>query len=349
MYRVKVDNRYIGDNEPCFIVAEIGINHNGQIDLAKKMIDVAIKCGVDAVKFQCFKAEEFIANPEETYTYQSQGQQVTESMLEMFKRHEFSREDWAEIFSYCRNKIVCFATPQNPSDLDFLLEIADLPIIKVGSDDLTNLQLMEYYASKNKPMIISAGAAFTSEIEDAVNIIRQTGNNDLMVLHCISSYPTDVNEVNLRKMLTIKQAFDVIVGFSDHTVSTIAATAAVALGANIIEKHFTLDKSLAGPDHWFSANPEELAQLVQAARYVECALGSYVVKPTLKELEMRKVIRRSIVAAENIKKGDFITKDVIAVKRPGTGLAPKFTKYLINRKARVSIKKGELITFENIC
>ena len=164
MHRIKVDNRYIGDNEPCFIIAEIGINHNGRIDLAKKMIDVARECGVDAVKFQCFKAEEFIANPEETYTYQSQGQQVTESMLEMFKRHEFSREDWVEIFSYCRNNIVCFATPQNPSDLDFLLEIADLPVIKVGSDDLTNLQLMEYYASKNKPMIISAGAAFTSEI-----------------------------------------------------------------------------------------------------------------------------------------------------------------------------------------
>ncbi len=351
MHRIKItNNRYIGNDEPCFIVAEVGINHNGDVNSAKKMIDVAKECGVDAVKFQTFKAEEFVSNPDETYTYKSQGRGVTESMLEMFKRYEFSEGGWKEIFNYCKNMdIICFSTPQNPSDLDFLLKIVDLSIIKVGSDDLTNLELLKYYASKNKPMIISVGMAFISEIEDAVEIIREKGNNDLVVLHCISSYPTEAEEINLRRMLTIRQAFDVIVGFSDHTVGTIAATAAVALGAKVIEKHFTLDKNLPGPDHWFSSDPKELSQLVQTIRYTEKSLGNYIIKPTSKEMEMRKIARRSIVAARDVKKGEVITSEVLNVKRPGTGLPPKFIKYILKKEAKINIKKNELITFEKIC
>jgi sialic acid synthase SpsE len=350
MTRVKIsDNRYIGDNDPCFIVAEIGINHNGDVNLTKKMIDMAKECGLDAVKFQTFKAKEFISTPNETYTYQSQEKKITESMLKMFKKYEFSEKEWIEIFDYCKSRdIISFSTPQNPSDLDFLLKIIDLPIIKVGSDDLTNLGLLKYYASKNKPMIISAGMAFMSEVKDAVNAIGEMGNDDLAVLHCISCYPTEATEVNLRKMSTIKQAFDVIVGFSDHTVGTIAAISAVALGAKIIEKHFTLDKNLPGPDHWFSADPKELSQLVQAVRYVEKALGSTVVKPTPREIEMRKTARRSIVAAKDIKRGELIIKDALSVKRPGTGLAPKFIKDILEKRAKVNIKKNELVTFEKI-
>lgn len=351
MHRIKITrNRYIGNNEPCFIIAEVGINHNGDINLAKKMIDVAKECGVSAVKFQTFKAEEFISKLDETYTYESQGKEVTESMLKMFKRYEFSDEEWKEIFNYCKSKnIIVFSTPQNPSDLDFLLKIVDLPIIKVGSDDLTNLELLKYYASLNKPMIISAGMSFISEIEDAVNVIRETGNNDLVVLHCVSSYPAEPEEVYLKKMLTIKQAFDVIVGFSDHTIGNTASTAAIALGAKVIEKHFTLDKKLPGPDHWFSSNPKELSQLVQAIRYTEKSLGNYIVKPTPKEIEMRKVARRSIVAARDIKKGEIITPEELSVKRPGMGLPPKFIKYILKKEAKVNIKKNELITFEKIC
>jgi len=351
MHRIKItNNRYIGDDEPCFIVAEVGINHNGDVNSAKIMIDVAKKCGVDAVKFQTFKAEEFVSNPDETYTYKSQGREVTESMLEMFKRYEFSEREWKDIFSYCKNiNIICFSTPQNPSDLDFLLKIDDLSIIKVGSDDLTNLELLKYYASKNKPMIISAGMAFISEIEDAVEIIREEGNNNLVVLHCISSYPTEAEEVNLRRMLTIRQAFDVIVGFSDHTVGTIAATGAIALGAKVIEKHFTLDKNLPGPDHWFSSDPKELSLLVQVIRYTEKALGNYVIKPTSKEMKMRKIARRSIVAARDIKKGEIITPEALCVKRPGTGLPSKFINYILKKEAKINIKKNELITFEKIC
>ena len=350
MHRIKItNNRYIGNDEPCFIVAEVGINHNGDVNSAKKMIDVAKECGVDAVKFQTFKAEEFVSNPDETYTYKSQGKLVTESMLGMFKRYEFSEGEWKEIFNYCKNmNIICFSTPQNPSDLDFLLKIVDLSIIKVGSDDLTNLELLKYYASKNKPMIISTGMAFISEIEDAIEIIREKGNNDLVVLHCISSYPTEAKEVNLRKMLTIRQAFDVAVGFSDHTIGNIAATAAIALGAKVIEKHFTLDKNLPGPDHWFSSDPKELSQLVQAIRYTEKSLGNYVIKPTPKEMEMRKIARRSIVAARDIIAGEKITNNMVEFKRPGIGLPPKFLKYILNKKACKKIKKNQLITFQEV-
>jgi len=341
MHRIKItNNRYIGHDEPCFIIAEVGINHNGDVNSAKKMIDLAKECGVDAVKFQTFKAEEFVSNPVETYTYKSQEKLVTESMLEMFKRYEFSEGEWKEIFNYCKNmNIICFSTPQNPSDLDFLLKIVDLPIIKIGSDDLTNLELLKCYASKNKPMIISSGMAFISEIEDAVETIREKDNNDLVILHCTSSYPSEPEEVNLKKMLTIRQAFDVIVGFSDHTVGTIAATGAVALGAKVIEKHFTLDKKLPGPDHWFSSDPKELSQLVQAIRYTEKSLGNYIVNPTPKEMEMRKIARRSIVAARDIKKGEVITPEKLNLKRPGTGLPPKFINYILKKEAKIDIKK----------
>ncbi len=349
MKKVKIGKRWVGEEEPAYVVAEIGINHNGDVDLAKEMVEEARKCGLDAVKFQAFKAKEFVSDPSGTYTYGSRGRIVTESMFEMFRRYEFDEAEWKEVFGYCKNKnIEFFVTPQNPSDLDFILSIADIPVIKVGSDDLTNLELLEYYAKKNKPLIISAGMAYISEIEDAVNTIRNTGNSDLIVLHCVSSYPADATEVNLKRMLTIKRAFDVVVGFSDHTIGSTAALGAVVLGAKIIEKHFTMDKNLPGPDHWFSANPDEMRELVDGIRFIERALGSGVIEPTPKELEMRKIARRSIVAAKNIDKGDTITRNAVTFKRPGTGLTPKFINYIIGRKAKVDIKRNELITFDKI-
>jgi N-acetylneuraminate synthase/N,N'-diacetyllegionaminate synthase len=350
MKKVKIGERWIGDGKPIYIVAEAGINHNGDVDLAKGMINEAKTCGVDAVKFQVFKAEEFVSDPNSTHTYRSQGKLITEPQLDMFKRYEFEVDEWKEIFEYCKNKnIEFFATPQNPSDLDFILSIVDMPVIKVGSDDLTNLELLEYYAKKNKPLIISAGMAYISEIEDAVNTIRNTGNKDLIVLHCVSSYPADAEEVNLRKILTIKQAFVVVVGFSDHTIGCTAAVGAVVLGAEVIEKHFTLDKNLPGPDHWFSANPDEMRELVDEIRFIEKALGSGIIEPTPKELEMRKIARRSIVASKNIAKEDFISKDMLDFKRPGTGLAPKFVEYIIGKKVKVDIKRNEQITFDKVC
>jgi N-acetylneuraminate synthase/N,N'-diacetyllegionaminate synthase len=348
--KIKIGNRFVGKGEPVYIIAEIGINHNGDMQLAKQMIDVAIDCGVNAIKFQIFKPEEFISDPNSTYTYFSKGINITESMLQMFKRYEFNEKEWTEIFNYCSGKkIDCFATPQNPSDLDFLLSIVDVPVIKVGSDDLTNLELLDYYARKGKPLIISAGMAYLSEIEDAVNTIYGAGNCDIVILHCISTYPTDAEDVHLRKMLTIRQAFNVITGFSDHTVGSTAAIGAVALGALMIEKHFTLDKNLPGPDHRFSSDPEELKNLVKSIRFIEKAMGDTTIKPTLKECEMRNLARRSITASADIAQGQIIQRNLVDLKRPGTGLPPKFLKYLLGRKARIAIKKNEQITFDQIC
>ena len=182
-----------------FIIAEVGINHNGDIDIAKKMVDEAKRAGADCVKFQTFKADEFISDPKQTYTYKSRGREITESMLEMFRRYEFSKDEWVEIVEYCTEKDILFSsTAQNGSDLDFLLSIANLPFIKVGSDDLSNLEQLKYYASKQLPMVISAGMAYASEIEDAVESIKEMGNDDITVLHCTSSYPTRAADVNLR-------------------------------------------------------------------------------------------------------------------------------------------------------
>jgi N-acetylneuraminate synthase/N,N'-diacetyllegionaminate synthase len=346
---IKIANKKIGDECPVFIIAEAGINHNGSVKIAKKMIDVAKEVNADCIKFQTFKAKEFIVDPKVEYTYKSQGEIITEPQIKMFERYEFSDKEWQEVIDYCKKKKVIFSTTaQNPSDLDFILSLTDLPFIKVGSDDLTNLGLIDYYAKKKKPMIISAGMAYESEINDAVNIIRKAGNNDIVVLHCVSSYPAKPEDTNLRKLRNINDKFGVIVGFSDHTQGIYACLGAVALGARVIEKHFTLDKNMSGPDHWFSADPEEFEKLVEGIRCVEKSLGDPIIKPTLKEMKMRKIARRSIVAAKNVEKGKIITMTDVGFKRPGTGLAPKFLDNVISKKAKINIKKGDLITFKNI-
>lgn len=348
--KIKLGKKTVGEGFPVYIIAEAGINHNGSVDCAKEMIRCAKNCGVDAIKFQIFSAAEFVSSPKDLYTYHSQGKPVTESMLEMFRRYEFASDEWEEIFSFCKKqKIDFFATPQNPSDLDFLLTLVDVPAIKVGSDDLTNLELLGYYAKKGKPLIISAGMAYIGEIEDAVNVIRNSGNTDLAILHCTSSYPTDAGDVNIRKMLTIRQAFNVVTGFSDHTRGSVATIGAVALGASIIEKHFTMDKNLPGPDHWFSSDPKDLSDLVHSIRFIERALGDPQIRPTEKESDMRSLARRSIVASKTIKKGETITRESIDFKRPGTGLAPKYLPCIIGRKTKSGIRKNSQILFENTC
>ncbi len=339
------DKLSIGEGRPVFIIAEAGINHNGRVKMAKRMIDTAKQCGADAVKFQTFKAEEFISSPAQTITYRSQGKKITESAIGMFRRYQFSEPEWKDICSYCKKKrMIFFSTPQNPSDLDMLLRITDMPIIKVGSDDLTNLELMKYYASKNKPMIISAGMAYQSEIADAVYTIRRTGNDKLAVLHCVASYPAKPEQVNMRKMNSIKDRFKIVTGFSDHTEGIEACVVAAAMGAKIIEKHFTLDRNLPGPDHWFSSDPEELKALVSAVRKAEVMLGTSKLEPTKMEIRTRMDARRSIVAKVKIKRGDKITPQNIEFKRPGTGLAPKMKDKILNMTAKRNIEKGQMIT-----
>jgi len=347
---MKIDENFsIGSGFPVFIIAEAGINHNGNIDIAREMIIKAKESGASAIKFQTFTTEDFVSNKAETYSYLSNGKQITESMFDMFKRHEFSREQWLQIIDCCKtNNILFLTTPQNQKDLDMMLSIIDLKMLKVGADDLTNLDLLKYYASKMIPMIISAGMAYISEIEDAILAIRGAGNNNITVLHCVSSYPASAEEVNLGKIKTIKEAFNVEVGFSDHTEGNIASIGAVALGASVIEKHFTLDKNMEGPDHWFSINPAELTELVNSIRFIEICMRGKEICPTGKEQDMRKLARRSIVAKRNIAAGEMILEDSICYKRPGTGIPPKDIKYILLRTAKNDIKQNELITLDKL-
>lgn len=332
-----------------FIVAEAGVNHNGDLKLARKMIDAVKDSGADCIKFQTFRAEEFVANKNLTYTYKSQGKKITEPQLTMFKRWEFSKEQWREIINYCQKKKIAFATTaQNPSDLEMILSLVKPGFLKVGSDDLTNLDLLKYYAKKGMPMVISAGMAYAEEIGEAVAAIRKAGNNDITVLHCISSYPAQAEEVNLRKIPAIKDRFKVKVGFSDHTIGSAAAIGAVCFGAEIIEKHFTLSHNLPGPDHWFSMEPRELKKFVQDIRFIEKAMGSSELVPTANERKVSKIARRSVTAARDIKAGVKFTADDLVCKRPGTGLAPRYLPKIIGKIAKKNFKKGQMLTRQDL-
>jgi len=334
-----------------FIIAEAGINHNGDLDLARQMIKTAADCGADCIKFQTFRADQFVSDPRQTYTYKSRGKEVTESMLEMFRRYEFDRGQWCDIIDYCRENGITFSsTAQNPSDLDFLLSLTDLPFIKVGSDDLTNLELISYYASKNKPMVISAGMAFAYEIEDAVRTIRECGNDAITVLHCVSSYPTTAEEVNLKKIPVIRDAFGVKVGFSDHTIGSTAALGSICLGAQVIEKHFTMDHDLPGPDHWFSITPVDLKKYIADIRFLETALGQSILQPTPKELEMRKIARRKVVAGCSLKAGETITIDKIAFKRHNSenALEPKSIDFILGRRLSKDLDKDQPVELSSL-
>ena len=333
-----------------YIIAEVGINHNGDINMAKKLIMAAKNCGADCVKFQTFKATEFISDPNQTYTYFSQVKEVTESMIEMFKRYEFSKSEWIEIVDFCNiNEIQFSSTAQNHSDLKFLNSICDLPFIKVGSDDLTNIQMLKKYAEYEKKMIISAGMAYASEIEDAVESIRSAGNNDIVVLHCVSSYPASPEEVNLNKIPVIKSCFGVEVGYSDHTIGSAAAVGSVCFGATVIEKHFTLDKNLPGPDHWFASDIVDLKQYISDIRSIEKALGTSRISPSKKEMSMRKIARRKIIISKDLNKGEILTIEDLDFKRSEkNGYAPKYSEFFVNRKLIKNKSKGDVLNLNDI-
>jgi len=348
MKKVKIRDRWIGEGEPCFIIAEAGINHNGDVNIAKNMIRAAKECGADAIKFQTFSTEEFIADENLEHTYISQGKEITEPQIEMFKRVELSEEDTKSLSQFASQIGIMFlSTPSNQAAVDLLCRIG-VPAIKVGSDDLTNYPLLEYMAQKKKPIILSTGMATLGEVEKAISIIKESGNEEVILLHCVSSYPASAEEVNLKAIETLQLAFGVPVGFSDHTEGIEIPLAAVARGACLIEKHFTLDKNLPGPDHRFSADPSQLSALVAGIRKVEQALGSPEKRPSNKEREMITLSRRSIVADVDIPAGGIIKRDMLHLKRPGTGLSADFLPYIEGRKARRFLRKGEMVRLEDV-
>ncbi|MHB1420531.1 MAG: N-acetylneuraminate synthase [Bacillota bacterium] len=332
-----------------FIIAEAGVNHNGSLDIAKLLVDTAIKAGADAVKFQTFIPEQVVAKGTERALYQQANMPGREeSQFEMIKRLALSAEDFFELKVHCdRAGIMFLSTPFDYYSID-LLDKLEVPIIKIASGELTNLPLLKYVATKKRPLILSTGMASLGEIEEALETLHKSGMREITLLHCTSNYPAAFEEVNLKAMITLRQAFNLPVGYSDHTRGIEVSIAAAALGACVIEKHFTLDRKMEGPDHMASLEPCELASMVQAVRNVKKALGDGFKQPGPSEREIMRVARRSLIAAVDIDAGEIITGEKLAVKRPGTGIPPKMWDVVVGRRAKGNIPADTVITWEMI-
>lgn len=328
-----------------FIIAEAGVNHNGNYELAKKLIDAAVNAGVDAVKFQTWKTELLVTEDAEMAEYQKENTQVVESQFQMLKRLELSYANFRDLKEYCDEKEILFlSTPDEEKSATFLDELQD--IFKIGSGELTNTPFLRHVASFGKPIILSSGMGYLSEVEHAIFTLREAGVplDNLTILHATTDYPTAPIDVNLNAMNTIKNAFPgVIVGYSDHTLGIEIPVAAVAMGASVIEKHFTLDKSMLGPDHKASLEPDELKNMVNSIRNIELALGSGWKVPTATEFQNRAIVRKSLVAACEIIAGEEISADMLEIKRPGSGISPTRWDEIVNSTAKKNYVAGELI------
>ena len=328
-----------------FIIAEAGVNHNGSLEMAFQLIDVAVAAGADAVKFQTFKAEKVIAVNAPKAGYQKETTGSDESQLEMVKKLELDEKAHTKLYQYCQHKGIQFlSTPFDLESIDLLNRLG-LEIFKIPSGEITNLPYLRKLGALKKRLILSTGMADLGEIEDALDVLTESGTplENITILHCNTEYPTPFEDVNLRAMLTIGHAFGVAVGYSDHTPGIEVAVAAVALGASVIEKHFTLDRNLPGPDHRASLEPPELSAMISGIRKIEKALGTGSKKPSPSELKNKPVARKSIVAAFPIKKGETFTDMNITVKRPGIGITPMRWDEMIGRKALKPYRKDELI------
>jgi N,N'-diacetyllegionaminate synthase len=328
------------------IIAEAGVNHNGDMDLARKLIDVAADTGADLVKFQTFTADRLVTRQASKAAYQIQASVVAETQYQMLQRLELTHEMHELLIDHCKARgIGFFSTGFDTLSVDLLVELG-LEMFKIPSGEITNLPYLRHIGRLGKPVILSTGMATLGEIEAALNVLENSGTtrNLMTVLHCNTEYPTPMSDVNLTAMLSIGKAFNVAVGYSDHTAGTEVAIAAVALGATIIEKHFTLDRSLPGPDHKASLEPAELKSMVVAIRNIELALGGGIKRPSLSEEKNRPIVRKSLVAARAIKAGEQFSSSNIAVKRPGTGLSPMLWDDLIGRVASRDFAPDELLS-----
>jgi N,N'-diacetyllegionaminate synthase len=330
------------------IIAEAGVNHNGSIDLAVQLIDAAKASGADAVKFQTFRADRIATRSAEKANYQQRQAADGESQFEMLQRLELDAAAHRRLFDYCRKTAIQFlSSPFDIQSID-LLDTLEVPLLKIPSGEITNLPFLERIAAKGRPVILSTGMSTLGEVEEAVQVLRAGGVSEITLLHCVTEYPAPYAEINLRAMQTLKSAFGLPVGYSDHTPGIEIAIAAVALGAEVIEKHFTLDRSLPGPDHSASLEPKEFKQMVAAIRNVESALGDGIKKPALCELPNIPVARKSVVAARALRAGQKLAAADLDVKRPGTGLSPKLLTALVGRTLRTNIEPDELILWDHL-
>lgn len=344
--KLQIENKLIGSGNPCFIIAEAGVNHNGRLDLSLGLVDAAANAGADAVKFQTFKAEEVVTAEGKMALYQEKNIGKRLSQQEMLRSLELPVEFYPEIIRRCQERNILFmSTPHGgKASVDFL-ESLGMGIYKIGSGDLTNYILLNRVAKTNKPIILSSGMADLKEVKDAIRFIRSKGNDQLAILHCTTNYPCPPQEVNLLAMKTMMDELDIPVGFSDHTQGNQAAIMAAALGMAIYECHFTLDKNLLGPDHIASAEPEELKSKIRAIRDALIILGNAAKIPNESELKsMVKVARRSIVAAKNLPSGHIIDEDDLEAKRPGDGISPTRYEEFLGKKIKNDLKKDHKIS-----
>lgn len=330
-------------NNNSFIIAEIGVNHNGDVNLAKKMIKSASECGVDAVKFQTFKSEDLVTENAKTANYQQIN--VNEnSQLKMLKKLELTYADFTELKDYASKCNVLFIS--SPFDIESvdLLESLNVPFYKLGSGELNNFELIDYIQKTDKPMILSTGMATLNEIKETYDFIEKKEN--LIILHCITGYPSSFEEANLNFIKTLQEELDVPIGFSDHSIGIELPIAAVALGACVVEKHFTLDKTFNGPDHKASLNPVEFKAMVDAIRNVEVAMGDGVRKFSENELEIKNIARKSIILNEDVFRGTILEKSILSIKRPGTGISPKYIDNIVGKKVNRSLNKNTVLKWD---
>ena len=343
--RVRIGDREVGEGEPCFVVAEAGANHNRDLVMGKQLIDVAKDAGADAVKFQTYSAETLYSKKAPRFSY-LEGVSDKETW-DLIKEIELPRAWQGELAAHARRRgIQFFSAPFDQRAVDELDALA-VPAFKIASFEIVDLPLIGYAASKGRPMILSTGLASYEDIADALQACAAAGNRDVILLQCASLYPAPAARMNLRAMATMRRAFGVPVGLSDHSLGIHLATAAVALGASMIEKHFTLDRRLPGPDHPFAVEPGELKEMVRQIRDVEVALGDgFKLGPAPEEAEMHQKARRSLVAARAIAKGTPIERPMIAIKRPGFGIRPKFLDLVVGRVAKIDIEEDSVLTWD---
>lgn len=324
-----LDNKNCG----CLIIAEAGVNHNGRLDLALKLCDAAKEAGADVVKFQTWQTDKIITKNVAQAEYQVKNTGVEESQYDMLKKLELSYEDFRAIKKHCdKIGIIFSSTPDDEESADFLVKLG-VPFLKIGSGDICNISYLRYLGGKKLPIILSTGMSTLSDVDISISALREGGAEDITILHCTTSYPCSYENVNLQSMISLREAFKLPIGYSDHTMGRDVSVAAVALGATVIEKHFTLDRSMEGPDHVASMEPKEFADMVNSIRCVEKCLGCGIKKPTEAESKIAKVVTKRIVASRKIKRGELLSSRNLCVKRNDSGMEARCWDIVINRKA----------------
>lgn len=348
METIKLGKHAIGPGHPCFIIAEAGVNHNGSLELALELVRKAKECGVDCVKFQTFKAESVVTKAAPKAAYQLEVTDHAESQLDMLKKLELSLDDYRAIIALCQElDIVFLSTPYNEGDADFLFDLG-VPGFKIASGQLVEHRFVQYVAAKGLPVIMSTGMGNLAEVCESVAAFRATGNEQLSVLQCTTNYPAAIEDANLRAMNTIKTATQTIVGYSDHVPNNYACYAAVARGAHVIEKHFTLDRNMEGPDHSSSLDPAQFAELVVGIRATEMALGNGLKVPSAAEVRNTEGMRRSIVLGKALTAGSKITSEDIVFKRPATGIAPKRLNEVIGKQLKTDLPADHILQMSDL-